>query len=360
MPHYPALSGAIVVASLAFATALAIYESPQARQLAEDVRRKLAIALYALGDEINPKPNEEQPRFNRPEDAEGFLKSEASLGMNGEADEDAKRRQREELLYWNAVKLCQEEKERGIEELNQLCEYQHGSETYRLKHENSNMSDQETCVYTSGTDQIQETESKLRNRGRKSSIGDANPFNDKYHIDTDSDSTKDNSFIIPNFASSQDVISDIYDATEAGDHDSDEQNAEENIHNLTSTNVTLAQDIYASIHAWAESAHSSSNLNMNEGSTCISPKPTSDDQNNIDSESLSTGHDIMSHTSFGGEFTPTDTGSIVCSSEGTLWEERSIVPSDTEIVDAMSLTGESSITGTWSEIESVVSENDLF
>jgi len=359
MPHYPAFSGAIVVASLAFATALAIYESPQARQLAEDVRRKLAVALYALGDEINPKPSEEQPRFNRPEDAEGFLKSEASLGMISEADEDAKRRQREELLYWNAVKLAQEEKERGLAQLNQTYENQHGPETYGLKHENSNMSDQETCVYTSATDQAHEAELNLRNRGRKSSNSDADPFSDKYHIETSSNSTKDNSFIIPKFASSQDVISDIYDATEAGDHDSDVHNAEESFHSLPSRNATLAQDIYASIHAWAESAHSGSDLNMNNGSTYTSSKPTSNNETNVDFESLSTGNDTRSHTSFGGEFTPTDTGSVVCSSGGTLWEGQSVVPSDTEIVDAMSLTGESSIAGTWSEIESVVSENDL-
>lgn len=312
-----------------------------------------------MGDEINPKPSEEHPRFNRPEDAEGFLKSEASLGMNCEVDEDAKRRQREELLYWNAVKLAQEEKERGLAELNQAFECQHRSETYGLKHENSNMSDQETCVYTSGTDQIQEAESNLRNRGRKSSNSDADPFSDKHHIETSSNSTKEDSYIIPRFASSQDVISDIYDATEAGDPNSDVHSTEENLHNLPSGNVTLAQDIYASIHAWAESAHSGSNLNMNDGSDCISPKITSNDETKTDFESLSTGNDTRSHISFGGDFTPTDTGSVVCSSGGILWEGQSSVPSDTEIVDAMSLTAESSIAGTWSEVESVVSENDL-
>ncbi|RKF55851.1 hypothetical protein OnM2_086005 [Erysiphe neolycopersici] len=356
MPHYPAFPGVIVVASLAFATALAIYESPQARQLAEDVRRKLAVALYKLGDEINPKPDEKQPRFNRPEDAEGFLKSEASQGMDGEADDDAKRRQREELLYWNAVKLAQEEKERAIAQLHQTYEDQNGPETYGLKQENSNTSDQETCVYTSGTNQVQKTESNLRNRGIKSSIGDTDPYNDKYHGETESD----NSFIISKYASSQGVVSDIYDATEAGDLDFDEHNAEENFNSLASSNVTKAQNIHASIHAWAESAQSGSNLNMNDRSSSMSPKPTLSDQSNIDFESLSTGHDIQSHMSFDGDLTPTDTGSIVCSSEGTLWEGQSIVPSDTEIVDDMSATGESSIAGTWSEVDSVVSENDLF
>ncbi|KAI6244729.1 hypothetical protein HI914_06941 [Erysiphe necator] len=356
MPHYPALSGAVVVASLAFVTALAIYESPQARQFAEGVRRKVAIALYALGDEINPKPNEDQPRFNRPEDADGFLKSEASAVINDEADEDAKRRQREEILYWNAVKIAREEKERRLTEEYQIHDYHRDLENYGSRDEKSIVNDQRTSAYNSSTNLTRENECHMRNRGRKLSISEANSFNDKHHIRTDSNSIKDNSFIIPKYALSQDVMSDIYNATEAGDQESVEHNSEERYHELPMGNMPLAQDIYASIHAWAESAQSSSTPTSKDRSLSTSPMLTLRSQDHIDSESLSTNHEVNSHATVDGDLTPTDTGSLVCSTEETLWERQSIVPSDTQVMDAISLTREPSIAGTWSEIDSVISE----
>src|ERR1700726_3236764 len=98
-------TGAIIVVTVVAAAAIAVYESPEIRQFAEQCRRRIAIALHSLGDEIHPRRESEsrQPRFNRPEDAQGFVQSSAEPGVD--ADEDSKRRQREELMYWNSIRL---------------------------------------------------------------------------------------------------------------------------------------------------------------------------------------------------------------------------------------------------------------
>ena len=66
-------SAGIIAVSVAVAAAIAIYESPEIRRAAEDLRRRIAIALHSLGDNLDP--GRQDPLFNRPEDAEGFMQS---------------------------------------------------------------------------------------------------------------------------------------------------------------------------------------------------------------------------------------------------------------------------------------------
>ncbi|KAK3306974.1 uncharacterized protein B0T15DRAFT_510299 [Chaetomium strumarium] len=94
MPVPVAAKVGIAAASVAVAAAIAIYEIPEVRRAAEELRRRIAIALHSLGDNVGP--NRREPRFNRPEDAEGFYHP---YGVD--ADEETRRRQREELMYWN-------------------------------------------------------------------------------------------------------------------------------------------------------------------------------------------------------------------------------------------------------------------
>ena len=70
----------------AVAAAIALYESPELRRYADDLRRRIAMALHNLGDGINPNENEQQPMFNRPEDAEGFLQSRSGPGAEPGVD----------------------------------------------------------------------------------------------------------------------------------------------------------------------------------------------------------------------------------------------------------------------------------
>lgn len=101
--HTVVSTGAIIAISVITATAFAVYESPEVRQFAEDLRRRIAQSLRALGDNIEPggRRQEEdggQPLFNRPEDAHGVLNRDV------DADEASRRRQREELAYWNHLR----------------------------------------------------------------------------------------------------------------------------------------------------------------------------------------------------------------------------------------------------------------
>ena len=68
-------TGAVIVVTVVAATCIAIYESPEVRQFADDCRRRIAVALHSIGDEINPRTRSEsvQPRYNRPEDADGKM-----------------------------------------------------------------------------------------------------------------------------------------------------------------------------------------------------------------------------------------------------------------------------------------------
>lgn len=84
-------SGLIIAASVIVAAGIAIYESPQVRQWADQTRRKIAVALHNLGDDIQPRRSSE----------------------SSDDYEDRKRR-REELVRRNRNELIRRAREEGI------------------------------------------------------------------------------------------------------------------------------------------------------------------------------------------------------------------------------------------------------
>ncbi|ORY18586.1 hypothetical protein BCR34DRAFT_621392 [Clohesyomyces aquaticus] len=88
---HPLQTGLIIVASVVVAAGIAIYESPQVRAWLEQSRRKIALALHSLGDEIQPR---------RP--------SEAS------EDYEARRQRRDDLIRRNRNELIRRAREEGI------------------------------------------------------------------------------------------------------------------------------------------------------------------------------------------------------------------------------------------------------
>ncbi|KAK4697356.1 hypothetical protein P7C71_g700, partial [Lecanoromycetidae sp. Uapishka_2] len=54
----PLAKGLIISFSLLFAAGLAIYENPQVRQWVDESRRKVALALHSLGEEVAPQQSE--------------------------------------------------------------------------------------------------------------------------------------------------------------------------------------------------------------------------------------------------------------------------------------------------------------
>ncbi|KAG8166834.1 hypothetical protein KVR01_002523 [Diaporthe batatas] len=190
MPVPLAAKAGVIAVSVAVAAAIAIYESPELQRMATDLRRRIALALHSLGDGIGPEAGgatSREPLFNRPEDAEGFLQS-----GDVDADEDSRKRQREELLYWNAVKLSQELEKQTAEneKLKESGALERSGTTFDdflQKDETSN--EKGTYVFNTGADVRNNDDGLVRRRGASEGVRGlnssiyANPFADEHGID---------------------------------------------------------------------------------------------------------------------------------------------------------------------------------
>ncbi|KAJ4289099.1 hypothetical protein N0V90_011441 [Kalmusia sp. IMI 367209] len=105
----PLAKGLIIAASVIVAAGIAIYESPQVRQWVDQSRRKIAVALHSLGDEIQPRrPSESSDDF-----------------------EERKRQKREEIVRKNRNDLIKRAREEGIAvDLDELARI--GQEDFEL------------------------------------------------------------------------------------------------------------------------------------------------------------------------------------------------------------------------------------
>jgi len=369
----PVAKGVVVIVSLAAAAAIAVYESPQARQFAEDLRRRIAIALHSLGDDINP--SSQQPRFNRPEDAEGFMQSQGSGEVGVDADEESKRRQREELMYWNAVHLEKLAKEKKLAEDRPANKSRGSSFDDFLQQDHS--AEKGTFVYNTGADLNTEAEDGLRQRGlRGLNRGSlyANPFGDEHGIELDEQRAMDASLISPDESEKFEVMSDLYSASEAPkrsrktsatiseqlidtsepvpDPPTSYPMMEDAMMAETTnyTNMASQESPYASIHAWAD----------NTNQSFYSPLPVTPRAATPPHLDLAPGSPTFSDPDVSipgsGQVTPTDSASLAGSGE-EVWGPRSGATSD---ADVMSVDGDGiSTPGTWTEVGSVVSENDV-
>jgi hypothetical protein len=353
--------------------AIAVYESPQARQFAEDVRRRIAIALHSLGDEINP--SSQQPRFNRPEDAEGFLQSQGNADVGVDADEESKRRQREELMYWNAVHMEKLEKERKLAEGRPANKSRGSSFDDFLQEDRT--AEKGTYVYNTGADTNREEEG-LRQRGvRGLNRGSAyaNPFDDEHNIDMDEHRAIDASLMSPEASEKFEVMSDLYSANEDAkpsrettatiaeqllvdtsepvpDPPVSYPTMDEPIMAETTnfTNMAARDDAYASIHAWADNANNSFYSPLP-----VTPRTVTPQQHEVIPGSPAFSDPDVSIPG-SGDITPTDSASLAGSGE-EVWQPRSGATSE---ADVMSVDGEGiSTPGSWTEVGSVVSENDV-
>ncbi|KAH7150082.1 hypothetical protein B0J13DRAFT_283011 [Dactylonectria estremocensis] len=367
MPNHIVLaSGAVVAVTVAVATAVAIYESPEVRRYADDVRRRVAFALHSLGDGINPAYRE--PRFNRPEDAEGFMESRRGLGAEDgvDADEETRRRQREELLYWNSVRLQKEKDREELEGAGQerpalTAGRRRGSSFDDFLRQDENAAERGAYVFNTGADARGGTEG-LRHRGdgsRGFSSIYANPFADENHIEIQDLDELEASNISP----TRDEVSDIYSATTRDDDkaplspepvvalaDVDPTPARSE----TTTTATLDRELgpdefmtagqedrheaYASIQAWAQ----------NSSPDFYSPLPVTPTGPFSEPELLSDG-----------QLTPTDSVSLVGSADDVANDVQSSQDGETgRYYDVMSESSGMATPASWSEVGSVISESD--
>lgn len=181
-----AISAGVIAVSVAVAAAIAIYESPELQRMATDLRRRIAVALHSLGDNIGPQDANGEPLFNRPEDAEGFLQS-----GDVDADDETRKRQREELLYWNAMKLSQElEKQTAENEKMKKLSSLEGTTFDDFLREDETAVEKGTYVFNTGADVRNTNDDGLvRRRGASEGVRGlnssiyANPFADENGID---------------------------------------------------------------------------------------------------------------------------------------------------------------------------------
>lgn len=105
----PLAKGLIIAASVIVAAGIAIYESPQVRQWVDQSRRKIAVALHSLGDEI-------QPQRRSSESSDDF---------------ELRKKKREELVRRNRNELIRRAREEGIAvDLDELAKI--GSEDFEM------------------------------------------------------------------------------------------------------------------------------------------------------------------------------------------------------------------------------------
>ncbi|KAI1807618.1 hypothetical protein F4811DRAFT_446245 [Daldinia bambusicola] len=371
--NHAAVSVGVVALTVAVAAAVAVYESPELQRMASDLRRRIAIALHALGDSVSPA--ERENLFNRPEDAEGFLRSRG-FGVDGEpgvdADDETRRRQREELMYWNAVREGKKEKERNDPEKADTSRPRtatRGSSFDDFMQQDSN-AEKGTFVFQTGSE-LQNTDGLLRRRG-DGARGLAqsvytNPFTDEHGIDEHI--AFENSLVEPE---KDEMESDIYSAsTQFGvksetpelttlspapidvipplisveDHlpARQTQSAQPSERELGPDEYMTAgqddrNDAYSSIQAWA---HDTSNASF------YSPLPVSPPAPLSDAEFFSEG-----------ALTPTDSASLAGSGEdlGDAVSARSWT--EGRHYDVMSDDEGMMTPASWTEVGSIVSESD--
>ncbi|KAK8119487.1 uncharacterized protein PG998_004113 [Apiospora kogelbergensis] len=333
--NHAALSVGVIAASVVIAAGIAIYESPELRRMAENLRQRIAIALHSLGDSISPQ--ERENLFNRPEDAEGFLRSRGIDVREGEvgvdADDETRRRQREELIFDDFLK------------------------------QDSN-GDQGTFVFNTGANVRGDEADGLRRRGegpRNLNLSAySNPFADENGIDEhvalenslmdlEQDENDTDIYSVSHVAREETPRSATLSAPP--EHIPALANAATPAHqSQTASTATLERqlgvneyitagpeeqdDAYSSIQAWAQSAHPS----------FYSPLPESPAGPLSEPELVSEGM-----------HTPTDSNSLAGSGEDLANDARSV---DSRYYDVVSESEGMATPNSWSDVGSEISENE--
>lgn len=362
--HVVLASGAAVAVSVAVATALAIYESPELRRYADDVRRRIAIALHSIGDGIEPPYRE--PRFNRPEDADGFMLSRRDPGVD--ADDETRRRQRDELLYWNSLRLRatddDQPRDAAAAHVHRPSAVKRGPSFDDFLQQDGDDAEVGAYVYNTGADARHAPTPGLRHRSGIAASLYANPFADENCIGPDDVSDMVTSHAPP---VKDEVMSDIYSVTTRQSHDNrsvtmepspvlvdtmpapadpspPESRPAETLERVLLDDEYMSagqedrDEAYASIQAWA---HDSSR-------NFYSPLPVTPAAPASEPELISDG-----------QLTPTDSMSLIGSDEHLANETLSSRVGDTgRPYDVLSESEGMLTPASWSEVGSVVSESE--
>lgn len=376
--NHVAVTAGLAAVSVAVAAAIALYESDDVRRYSEQVRRRIALALHSLGNEFDPSQTRDlEPLFNRPEDAEGFLMSSRGGEGGVEADAESKRRQRDELMYWNAIRESKLEAERareGTQTRNRGASF----DDFLQRDESANGG---ALVVNTGADtNAIPAGLTRRNVGVGAAAGTAglaaglhaNPFSDDQQID-DGDEPMQTHTPMQTLAPEPDDMSDIYSAStpvrdeaatppgtpparenaliDLQSEDSastisrtmDEESSDGVLNSrvLEASRESVREDLFAVIGAWADAADSGEHREM------ASPTSTA-----------------TSFSHLGGQMTPDDEFSLADGETGREHEggEGSAQPEvgndAASEADVQSMSEGMFTPTSWSEVGSTVSESE--
>lgn len=347
MPNHIILaSGAVVAVSVVVATAIAIYENPDLRRYSEDMRRRINLALQQLGDGIAPAASG-APLYNRPEDADGFLETRRGAGAEPgvDADEDSRRRQREELMYWNSMLLKKQQDEKEAEKQGEkMVQRPRGTSFDDFMKPAPNSEEGGAYVIHSGA-QVHDTTGGLRNRtegmrGFAAASAFANPFADEFTIGSDYETEAK-----PSMHPSMKAPSDIYSATTRDDvaevasvapsSNLIEFDEPRSLDEIMIAGQEGQEDAYSSIQAWAR--ESSRNF--------YSPLPETPQ---VARSEVTTEEEEDSSDEEDGQLTPTDSVSVIGSQ----------ISRPSETLDVLSESSGMMTPASWSEVGSVISESE--
>jgi hypothetical protein len=303
------------------------------------------------------------------------MQSSAVPGVD--ADEESKRRQREELMYCNAVHLEKQAKERKLrgETSEKRPENKSRGSSFDDFLQEDQTAEKGTYVYNTGADVNREAEEGLRQRGvsglNRGSLY-ANPFADENNIDMDEQRAIDASLMSPEAtedsgdlycasprpvqsrATTSTLEEQLVDTSDAVPDPPVSYPTMEDLHeSMNSTNMSARGDsAYASIHAWADNANNSFYSPLPATPRAATPQQ----QETV----LVPTSPLFSDPpeSVPGDVTPTDSMSVADTADSgeNVWAPRSGATSE---ADVMSVDGDGIATpDSWTEVGSVVSEND--
>lgn len=289
--------------------------------------------------------------------------AEPGAGAGMDADEESKRRQREELMYWNALHL---EKEQRRNSDQSTSERDKRSDFDDFLTQDPSAMEKGTLVYNSGADIHSSSPDGLTQRR----TGEASRFDD-----CDQPSMRKSSMVL---VASDNMDTSLYSASlEQSKIEQMPNTSTQKSPNLidTSDMVSLApstslpgpgpgsfsqnessrsDEIFASIHAWANTTAENSSpspidesalaaKSMGQQSPIASPALLLDNEDD----------DQQSQAMDSGRATPTDTMSVADSALD-IWRSCSNATSDADVVSLPGL----STPGTWTEVGSEISEQD--
>ena len=281
-------------------------------------------------------------------------------------------------MYWNAIhleKLARQERgSEGEKRAEQPRSQSTGSNFEDFLHEDTTAAKGTTFVYNTGADVNNEQEGGLRNRasgvrGLQQSSVWVNPFDDEHNIDMDEQRAIDAFVMSPDASEKYEVLSEgLYSANE--DPQPVRATMAEMLVDTTVPDPPImlpemneadwssrhphsedAESAFASIHAWADNANTSFYSPLPTTPRALSPPPALQ----LATPASPTFSDPPISIPSSGIATPTDSMSLAGSGD-EVWAPRSGA-SDAGV---MSVDGDGiSSHGTWTEVGSVVSEDDV-